>query len=54
MRLWSGFWRWIMFIFFVWGILLFYIGGYLVRDNDYFDYFSRELFKILVKLERLK
>lgn len=54
MRPWSGSWRWIMLILFAWGTLLFYIGGHLVRDNDHPDHSSRELSKILAKLERLK
>lgn len=43
-----------MLILFAWGTLLFYIGGHLVRDNDHPDHSSRELSKILAKLERLK
>ncbi|MEE6492099.1 hypothetical protein FKM82_016469 [Ascaphus truei] len=54
MRPWTGSWRWIMLILFAWGTLLFYIGGHLVRDNDNPDHSSRELSKILAKLERLK
>lgn len=54
MRPWTGSWRWIMLILFAWGSLLFYIGGHLVRDNDNPDHSSRELSKILAKLERLK
>lgn len=54
MRPWTGSWRWIMLILFAWGTLLFYIGGHLVRDNDHPDHSSRELSKILAKLERLK
>lgn len=54
MRAWTGSWRWIMLILFAWGTLLFYIGGHLVRDNDHPDHSSRELSKILAKLERLK
>ncbi|XP_023582066.1 alpha-(1,6)-fucosyltransferase isoform X3 [Trichechus manatus latirostris] len=54
MRPWTGSWRWIMLILFAWGTLLFYIGGHLVQDNDHPDHSSRELSKILAKLERLK
>ncbi|XP_006632780.1 alpha-(1,6)-fucosyltransferase isoform X1 [Lepisosteus oculatus] len=54
MRPWTGSWRWIMLILLAWGTLLFYIGGHLVRDNDHPDRSSRELSKILAKLERLK
>ncbi|XP_073493335.1 alpha-(1,6)-fucosyltransferase [Phyllobates terribilis] len=54
MRPWTGSWRWIMLILFAWGTLLFYIGGHLVRDNENPDHSSRELSKILAKLERLK
>ena len=54
MRPWTGSWRWIMLILFAWGTWLFYIGGHLVRDNDHSDHSSRELSKILAKLERLK
>ncbi|XP_069064997.1 alpha-(1,6)-fucosyltransferase [Pleurodeles waltl] len=54
MRPWTGSWRWIMLILFAWGTLLFYIGGHLVRDSDHPDHSSRELSKILAKLERLK
>nr|XP_020655368.1 alpha-(1,6)-fucosyltransferase isoform X1 [Pogona vitticeps] len=54
MRPWTGSWRWIMLILFAWGTLLFYIGGHLVRDNEHPDHSSRELSKILAKLERLK
>ncbi|XP_018429132.1 PREDICTED: alpha-(1,6)-fucosyltransferase-like, partial [Nanorana parkeri] len=54
MRSWTGSWRWIMLILCAWGTLLFYIGGHLVRDNDSPDHSSRELSKILAKLERLK
>ncbi|XP_007886281.2 alpha-(1,6)-fucosyltransferase [Callorhinchus milii] len=54
MRPWTGSWRWIMLILLAWGTLLFYIGGHLVRDNDQPDRSSKELSKILAKLERLK
>lgn len=54
MRSWTGSWRWIMLILCAWGTLLFYIGGHLVRDNESPDHSSRELSKILAKLERLK
>ncbi|XP_066550555.1 alpha-(1,6)-fucosyltransferase isoform X2 [Amia ocellicauda] len=54
MRPWTGSWRWIMLILLAWGTLLFYIGGHLVKDNDHPDRSSRELSKILAKLERLK
>ncbi|XP_029820130.1 alpha-(1,6)-fucosyltransferase isoform X2 [Manacus vitellinus] len=54
MRPWTGSWRWIMLILFAWGTLLFYIGGHLVRDSEHPDHSSRELSKILAKLERLK
>ncbi|XP_067847433.1 alpha-(1,6)-fucosyltransferase isoform X1 [Heptranchias perlo] len=54
MRPWTGSWRWIMLILLAWGTLLFYIGGHLVRDSDQPDRSSRELSKILAKLERLK
>lgn len=43
-----------MLILFAWGTLLFYIGGHLVRDSEHPDHSSRELSKILAKLERLK
>lgn len=54
MRPWTSSWRWIMLILLAWGTLLFYIGGHLVRDSDQPDRSSRELSKILAKLERLK
>ncbi|XP_072896289.1 alpha-(1,6)-fucosyltransferase isoform X1 [Hemitrygon akajei] len=54
MRPWASSWRWIMLILLAWGTLLFYIGGHLVRDSDQPDRSSRELSKILAKLERLK
>ncbi|XP_038641096.1 alpha-(1,6)-fucosyltransferase [Scyliorhinus canicula] len=54
MRPWTGSWRWIMLILLAWGTLLFYIGGHLVRDSEQPDRSSRELSKILAKLERLK
>ncbi|KAI1897818.1 hypothetical protein AGOR_G00087180 [Albula goreensis] len=54
MRLWTGSWRWIMLVLLAWGTLLFYIGGHLVRDSEHPDRSSRELSKILAKLERLK
>lgn len=54
MRPWSGSWRWIMLVLLAWGTLLFYIGGHLVKDNDHPERSSRELSKILAKLERLK
>ncbi|KAL0967593.1 hypothetical protein UPYG_G00254210 [Umbra pygmaea] len=54
MRPWAGSWRWITLVLLAWGTLLFYIGGHLVRDNDHPERSSRELSKILAKLERLK
>ncbi|XP_052441865.1 alpha-(1,6)-fucosyltransferase-like [Carassius gibelio] len=54
MRPWTGSWRWIALVLLAWGTLLFYIGGHLVRDNEDVPRSSRELAKILTKLERLK
>ncbi|XP_073672812.1 alpha-(1,6)-fucosyltransferase-like [Garra rufa] len=54
MRPWAGSWRWIALVLLAWGTLLFYIGGHLVRDNEHAPRSSRELAKILTKLERLK
>lgn len=54
MRTWTGSWRWIMLVLLAWGTLLFYIGGHLVRDSEQPEHPSRELSKILSKLERLK
>lgn len=54
MRTWTGSWRWIMLVLLAWGTLLFYIGGHLVRDSEQLEHPSRELSKILAKLERLK
>ena len=54
MRPWSGSWRWITLVLLAWGTLLFYIGGHLVRDSEHPERSSRELSKILAKLERLK
>ncbi|MCJ8737113.1 hypothetical protein PDJAM_G00020080 [Pangasius djambal] len=54
MRTWTGSWRWIMLVLLAWGTLLFYIGGHLVRDSEQPEHPSRELSKILAKLERLK
>ncbi|XP_067274322.1 alpha-(1,6)-fucosyltransferase isoform X1 [Pseudorasbora parva] len=54
MRPWTGSWRWIALVLLAWGTLLFYIGGHLVRDNEHAPRSSRELAKILTKLERLK
>ncbi|KAJ8270052.1 hypothetical protein GJAV_G00109820 [Gymnothorax javanicus] len=54
MRPWTGSWRWITLVLLAWGTLLFYIGGHLVRDSEHPDRSSRELSKILSKLERLK
>uniref|UniRef100_A0A4W5NWL2 Alpha-(1,6)-fucosyltransferase n=1 Tax=Hucho hucho TaxID=62062 RepID=A0A4W5NWL2_9TELE len=54
MRPWAGSWRWITLVLLAWGTLLFYIGGHLVRDSDHPERSSRELSKILAKLERLK
>ncbi|KAJ3606137.1 hypothetical protein NHX12_025658, partial [Muraenolepis orangiensis] len=47
-------WRWITLVLLAWGTLLFYIGGHLVRDSERPERSSRELSKILAKLERLK
>ncbi|XP_059354153.1 alpha-(1,6)-fucosyltransferase-like [Carassius carassius] len=54
MRPCAGSWRWIALVLLAWGTLLFYIGGHLVRDNEHAPRSSRELAKILTKLERLK
>lgn len=54
MRPWTGSWRWIALVLLAWGTLLFYIGGHLVKDNEHTPRSSRELAKILTKLERLK
>ncbi|XP_077075648.1 alpha-(1,6)-fucosyltransferase [Siphateles boraxobius] len=54
MRPWTGSWRWIALVLLAWGTLLFYIGGHLVKDNEHAPRSSRELAKILTKLERLK
>jgi len=54
MRHWAGSWRWITLVLLAWGTLLFYIGGHLVRDSEHPERSSRELSKILAKLERLK
>ncbi|KAK1796215.1 hypothetical protein P4O66_009286 [Electrophorus voltai] len=54
MRPWAGSWRWIALVLLAWGTLLFYIGGHLVRDGEHAPRSSRELAKILTKLERLK
>ncbi|XP_051500318.1 alpha-(1,6)-fucosyltransferase-like [Myxocyprinus asiaticus] len=54
MRSWPGSWRWIALVLLAWGTLLFYIGGHLVKDNEHAPRSSRELAKILTKLERLK
>uniref|UniRef100_A0A8C2CBV7 Alpha-(1,6)-fucosyltransferase n=1 Tax=Cyprinus carpio TaxID=7962 RepID=A0A8C2CBV7_CYPCA len=54
MRPWAGSWRWIALVLLAWGTLLFYIGGHLVRENEDTPRSSRELAKILTKLERLK
>ncbi|XP_051724416.1 alpha-(1,6)-fucosyltransferase [Ctenopharyngodon idella] len=54
MRPWTGSWRWIMLVLLAWGTLLFYIGGHLVKDSEHPERSSRELSKILAKLERLK
>ncbi|XP_066515648.1 alpha-(1,6)-fucosyltransferase-like, partial [Hoplias malabaricus] len=54
MRPWTGSWRWITLVLLAWGTLLFYIGGHLVRDSEHPERSSRELSKILAKLERLK
>ncbi|XP_016140525.1 alpha-(1,6)-fucosyltransferase-like [Sinocyclocheilus grahami] len=54
MRPWTGSWRWIMLVLLAWGTLLFYIGGHLVRESEHPERSSRELSKILAKLERLK
>uniref|UniRef100_A0A4W5S128 Alpha-(1,6)-fucosyltransferase n=1 Tax=Hucho hucho TaxID=62062 RepID=A0A4W5S128_9TELE len=54
MRPWAGSWRWIMLVLLAWGTLLFYIGGHLVKDSEHPERSSRELSKILAKLERLK
>ncbi|XP_026872015.2 alpha-(1,6)-fucosyltransferase [Electrophorus electricus] len=54
MRPWTGSWRWIALVLLAWGTLLFYIGGHLVRDGEHAPRSSRELAKILTKLERLK
>ncbi|XP_057209705.1 alpha-(1,6)-fucosyltransferase isoform X2 [Triplophysa rosa] len=54
MRPWPGSWRWIALVLLAWGTLLFYIGGHLVKDGDRAPRSSRELAKILTKLERLK
>ncbi|KAJ8009298.1 hypothetical protein DPEC_G00087440 [Dallia pectoralis] len=54
MRPWAGSWRWITLVLLAWGTLLFYIGGHLVRDGENPERSSRELSKILAKLERLK
>lgn len=43
-----------MLVLLAWGTLLFYIGGHLVRDSEQPEHPSRELSKILAKLERLK
>lgn len=43
-----------MLVLLAWGTLLFYIGGHLVRDSENPERSSRELSKILAKLERLK
>ena len=51
---WGGSWRWVIVILLAWGTLLFYIGGHLVRDSEHPERSSRELAKILAKLERLK
>ncbi|KPP66785.1 hypothetical protein Z043_114680 [Scleropages formosus] len=54
MRPWTGSWRWVMLVLLAWGTLLFYIGGHLVRDSEHPERSSRELSRILAKLERLK
>ncbi|XP_073789892.1 alpha-(1,6)-fucosyltransferase isoform X4 [Danio rerio] len=54
MRPWTGSWRWIALVLLAWGTLLFYIGGHLVKDSEHAPRSSRELAKILTKLERLK
>lgn len=54
MRPCAGSWRWIALVLLAWGTLLFYIGGHLVRENEDTPRSSRELAKILTKLERLK
>uniref|UniRef100_A0A4X2LAW6 Alpha-(1,6)-fucosyltransferase n=1 Tax=Vombatus ursinus TaxID=29139 RepID=A0A4X2LAW6_VOMUR len=54
MRPWTGSWHWIMLILFAWGTLLFYIGGHLVPENDHSGHSSRELSKMLAKVEHLK
>ncbi|XP_030628606.1 alpha-(1,6)-fucosyltransferase [Chanos chanos] len=54
MRPWTGSWRWIALVLLAWGTLLFYIGGHLVKDSERPPRSSRELAKILTKLERLK
>ncbi|XP_051951263.1 alpha-(1,6)-fucosyltransferase-like [Xyrauchen texanus] len=54
MRSWPGSWRWIALVLLAWGTLLFYIGGHLVKDSEHAPRSSRELAKILTKLERLK
>ncbi|KAM9554011.1 alpha-(1,6)-fucosyltransferase-like isoform 1-T2 [Salvelinus alpinus] len=54
MRPWAGSWRWVTLVLLAWGTLLFYIGGHLVRDSEHPERSSRELSKILAKLERLK
>ncbi|KAA0708229.1 Alpha-(1,6)-fucosyltransferase [Triplophysa tibetana] len=54
MRPWPGSWRWIALVLLAWGTLLFYIGGHLVKEGDREPRSSRELAKILTKLERLK
>uniref|UniRef100_A0A672R4C0 Uncharacterized protein n=1 Tax=Sinocyclocheilus grahami TaxID=75366 RepID=A0A672R4C0_SINGR len=51
MRPWTGSWRWIMLVLLAWGTLLFYIGGHLVRESEHPERSSRELSKILAKLE---
>ncbi|CAM9841230.1 alpha-(1,6)-fucosyltransferase [Lampetra fluviatilis] len=54
MRAWPPSWRWIMLILLAWGSLLVYMGGHLIRDPEMGEHSSRELSKIMAKLERLK
>lgn len=53
MRAWTSSWRWITLVLVAWAMLLFYLGGHMIRDSQP-ERSSRELSRILTKLERLK
>ncbi|MCJ8743856.1 hypothetical protein PDJAM_G00099110 [Pangasius djambal] len=57
MRLWTTSWRWVALVLLAWAMLLFFMGGHLVRESQHTHettHTRRELANILTKLERLK